>query len=96
MNTVNLIIVAKINPAEKEALNQYLEGVAQLYQQVGAQSINKYKISEASIGEYTPSIISIMQFPNKESLDNVFESTAYQALIPFRDKAFLKVESYIS
>jgi uncharacterized protein (DUF1330 family) len=96
MNTVNLIIVAKINPAEKEALNQYLEGVAQLYQQVGAQSIHKYKISEASIGEYTPSIVSIMQFPDKESLDHVFESASYQTLIPLRDKAFLKVESYIS
>jgi uncharacterized protein (DUF1330 family) len=96
MNTVNLIIVAKINPAEKEALSQYLEGVAQLYQQVEAQSISKYKISEASIGEYTPSIVSIMQFRDKESLDNVFESKAYQALIPLRDKAFLKVESYIS
>ena len=96
MNTVNLIIVAKINPAEKEALNQYLEGVAKLYQEVGAQSINKYKVSEASIGDYSPSIVSIMQFRDRDSLDNVFESTAYQALIPLRDKAFLKVESYIS
>jgi uncharacterized protein (DUF1330 family) len=96
MSIVNLIIVAKINPAEKEALGLYLKGVAELYEQVGAQSVHKYKISEASIGEYTPSIVSIMQFSDRKALDKVFESTAYQALIPLRDKAFSKVESYIS
>lgn len=96
MNTVNLIIVAKINPTEKEALSQYLVGVQKLYQEVGAKSVSKYKISQASIGDYTPSIVSVMEFPNVATLNDLFEGAAYKELLPLREKAFLKVESYIS
>tara|TARA_R110002051_G_scaffold290773_1_gene354420 strand:- start:51112 stop:51405 length:294 start_codon:yes stop_codon:yes gene_type:complete len=96
MSKVNLIIVATINLNEKEALSHYLEGVGKLYEEVNAKSVGKYKVSKASIGDYTPSLVSIMEFDNIAAMNQVFDSQTYQALLPYRDKAFLKVEAYLS
>ena len=96
MSKINLIIVATINPKEKEALSHYLAGVGELYKEVDAKSVGKYKVSKASIGDYTPSLVSIMEFDNVAAMNQVFDSQTYQALLPIRDKAFLKLEAYIS
>ena len=93
---VILIIIATINPTEKESLNYYLQQMNILYQEVGATPISKYKISEVLIGDNIPNLVSIMEFPNRESLDKVFKSEKYEALIPYRRKAFIKVEAVIS
>ncbi|PKG42912.1 DUF1330 domain-containing protein [Psychroflexus sp. MES1-P1E] len=96
MSKVNLIIVATINPNEKEAMAHYLVGVGKLYEEVHAKSVGKYKVTKASIGNYTPSFVSIMEFDNMAALNQVFDSQTYQALISYRYKAFLKLEAYIS
>ncbi len=96
MSKVHLTIVATINPEEKEALSYYLEKVGALYLKVKAQPIQKLKITKALIGDHTPSLVAIMEFPTMKSLNDVFESDEYNKLLPYRDKAFLKVEGYIS
>jgi len=96
MYKVILIIVATINPNEKEALDHYLEQMNILYQQVDAQPIGKYKISESIIGTDNPNLVVIMEFPNQDALDTVFKSDKYKTLVPYREKAFLKVEAHIS
>ncbi|MEP1489347.1 MAG: DUF1330 domain-containing protein [Algibacter sp.] len=96
MSKVNLIIVAKINHDESEALSHYLDKVGNLYKQVEAKSVGKYKISKPLIGKRTPSLVSIMEFSNMESLNHVFDGNEYKELIAYRDKAFLDVEAFIS
>ncbi|MTI32139.1 DUF1330 domain-containing protein [Xanthovirga aplysinae] len=96
MSKVNLIIVAKINPKESEALTHYLGNVGKLFEQVKAKPVGRYQISEASIGEYTPSAVTVVEFPNKEAVNEVFDSEAYKELLPYREKAFTKLEAYIS
>lgn len=96
MDKVNLTIVATINPNGKEELSHYLEKVGVLYKKVDAKSINKFKITKPLIGDYTPSLVSIMEFPNMKSLKDVFESDEYKQLIPYREKGFSKLEAYIS
>jgi uncharacterized protein (DUF1330 family) len=96
MSKVNLTIVASINPEGKEELTHYIEKVGELYKKVNATSINKFKVTESLIGNYIPNLVSIMEFPNRTSLNDVFESEEYKKLIPFREKAFSKLEAYIS
>jgi len=96
MSKVNLTIVATINPDAKEELSHYLEEVGILYKEVNAKPVNKFKITKPLIGNYSPSLVSIMEFPNMVSLNNVFESDDYKQLIPYREKAFSKLEAYIS
>jgi len=96
MNKVNLVIVGTINPNEKEALSYYVEKVGELYQEVSAKNVGKYKVSKSLIGENTPSLVSVMEFNDMDSLQAVFEGVAYQELLPYREKAFSKLEAYIS
>ncbi len=96
MYKVVLIILATINPNEKEALNHYLEQMNMLYEQVEAIQISKYKISESLMGENSPNLVSILEFPNQDALDKVFKSEKYKTLKPFREKAFLQVEAHVS
>lgn len=96
MTKVNLTIVAKVNPNEKDALSYYVEQVSVLYKKVNAKSVYKSKVTKSLIGNYVPSLVSIMEFQNIDSLNEVFESDKYKSLIPFREKAFLKLEAYIS
>ncbi|WP_299251738.1 DUF1330 domain-containing protein [uncultured Aquimarina sp.] len=96
MKKINLTIVATINPNGKEELTHYLEKVGVLYKKVDAKPINKFKITKLLIGDYTPSLVSIMEFPNMNSLNDVFESDDYKELLPYREKAFSKLEAYIS
>jgi uncharacterized protein (DUF1330 family) len=96
MSKVNLTIVATVNPNGKEELSYYLEKVADLYKSVEAKPVNKFKITKPLIGNYTPSLVSIMEFPTMASLNEVFESDAYKELLPYREKAFSKLEGYIS
>ena len=96
MYKVILIIVATINPNEKEALNYYLEQMDVLYEEVEAKPIGKYKIDESIIGDNSPNLVSIMEFPNQDALDKVFKSEKYKTLKPYREKAFIKVEAHLS
>ncbi len=96
MKVVFLIIVATVNPSEKEALNHYLQEMNILYKEVGAKPVSRYAISDVLIGTESSNLISIMEFPSREALDKVFKSEKYDQLIPFRQKAFLKLEALIS
>jgi len=96
MSKVNLTIVATINPEGKEELSHYLEKVGDLYMKADAKPVNKFKVTKPLIGDYKPSLVSIMEFPNMDSLNNVFESDDYKQLISYREKAFSKLEAYIS
>lgn len=96
MNKVNLTVVATINPNGKKELSHYVEKVGELYEKVNAKPINKFKVTKSLIGDYTPTLVSIMEFPSMTALNEVFGSDTYKTLIPFRDKAFSKLEAYIS
>jgi uncharacterized protein (DUF1330 family) len=67
-----------------------------MYKKVNAKPVNKFKVTKPLIGDYTPNLVSIMEFSSMESLNEVFESSAYKKLIPYREKAFSKLEGYIS
>ena len=96
MSKINVTIVATVNPAGTEELTFYAEKVSELYKKANAIPVNKFKVSQALIGDYVPSLVSIMEFPDLESVNGVFESDEYKKLIPVREKAFSKLEAYIS
>lgn len=95
MEKVFLVITATINLNEKEALNYYLEQVGLLYKKVGAKPVKKFKIEKTFIGESGAHRVSIMALPNIEAVSEVFESEKYKTLLPYREKAFNKIEAHI-
>ncbi len=90
-----MIVNAVLNPNEKEAFTYYSEQSVPLFKEAGAIPIGKYKIAKTIIGSKKPQVVVIMEFPNSESIINVFESEIYKELLPFREKAFLELDVFI-
>lgn len=90
-----MIVNATLNLNEKEAFTHYSEHSAPLFKKAGGIPVSKHKILETLIGGHELSVVSVMEFPEKQVILNVFESEEYKELLTFRDKAFSKLEVFI-
>lgn len=53
----------------------------------GAKLVIKGKAEKTIAGNSDHQVVAVASFPDMETLDNWFNSTEYQALIPLRDEA---------
>ena len=90
-----LIVNAVVNPGEREALAYYQQEATPMFVAAGGKPVGKFKISESLIGEADLHMAVVMEFPNDEAIKGVFDSEAYQELIPYREKAFKELNVYI-
>lgn len=90
-----MIVNATPNPEEQEAYEYYVSNAGPLFKKFGGMPLAKYKISEAIVGTQMTQVVVVMQFPNDEAIKNVFDSEAYKALLPSRDKAFTALNVFI-
>ena len=90
-----LIVNAVVNPHEKEALAHYQKQAGALLGQAGARPLGKFKIADQIAGSTPLHMTVVMEFSSSEHIKAVFESEAYKALLPYRDKAFQAINIYI-
>ncbi|GAB5525339.1 MAG: hypothetical protein Roseis2KO_32110 [Roseivirga sp.] len=86
-----MIVTSSINPDETESLQAYVESVMPMLLELGGQVIKRTKITDVYFGEKPAELLLVMDFPSKEALKAMFDSEAYQALIPLRNKGFSQV-----
>ncbi len=87
-----LIVTSTINPNEMEALQTYVQSVMPMLLEIGGQVVKRTKVTDVYFGEKPAEMVLMMDFPSKKALKNMFDSEAYQALIPLRNKGFTKVD----
>ncbi|MCE7996832.1 MAG: DUF1330 domain-containing protein [Roseivirga sp.] len=87
-----LIVTSTINPAEMESLQAYVQKVMPMLLELGGKVIKRTKITDVYFGEKPAELLLVMDFPSKEALQAMFDSEAYQAVIPLRNKGFSKVD----
>lgn len=87
-----LIVTSTINPDEMEALQSYVKSVMPMLLEIGGKVIKRTKVTDVYFGEKPADMVMMMDFPSKEALKAMFNSEAYQALIPLRNKGFSKVD----
>jgi len=92
---VFLIVIAMVNPNERESFDYYVSQIRQQYESVGAKPV-KYPINHVVLGEDTPDFIMVVEFPDMQALQQLFSSEAYQSLIPYRKKGFKELKVYLS
>ncbi len=90
-----MIVNAVLNPNEKVAFAYYSEQSVPLFKNAGATPVAKYKVAKTIIGAKKLHVVVIMEFPSSKAIIDVFESEAYKALLPYRDKAFVELEVFI-
>lgn len=89
---ITLIVASKPNPNEQEAMQQYVAGVMPLFAELGGQVIKRSLSTDTYLGLEFFTFLLIMDFPSKQMLLNMFESPAYTALLPLRDKGFSQID----
>ncbi|WP_394747439.1 DUF1330 domain-containing protein [Spongiimicrobium salis] len=90
-----MIVNAVLNTDQQEAFRYYSENAAPLFKAAGATPVAKYKVTKTMVGTKRLQIVAIMEFPNEQAITHVFESEAYKALLPYRDKAFMDLAVFI-
>ncbi len=65
------------------------------FKKQGLILIGKHKISENIVGDKKLHVVVVMEFPSSQAIKKVFESEAYKALLPYRDKAFTDLEMFL-
>ena len=93
---IKLIVIATVNPNETESLNLYLNGLSKCYEKAGVKTDAHYPIVQHYLGEFKADFVSVMTFSTQEDFKAVYDSKDYLKLIPARDKAFSRLEVYIS
>jgi uncharacterized protein (DUF1330 family) len=78
------LVIVDLTPLDKEQLAKYSEQAAITLAEFGGQFIAKGGI-EVLHGDAVHSVKAVIQFPDKATAKNWYNSAAYQAIIPLRE-----------
>jgi len=93
---VFLHIEATPNPNEMAALQSYQSQVPHLIQAHGGIPIAIYDVEQALDDADSPAIFVVVSFPTRNAIDNFFADSAYQAIVPVRDRGFSHLRFFIT
>lgn len=85
---VTVMAMVTFNDDEPLALAEYLRVTGPLLERAGAKITKTFDINEVVVGHRPAKKVFIVEYPDKASVDQVFQSAEYQAVIPSRDLAF--------
>lgn len=93
-NSTLLITLAKPIPEEMETFQGYVGSSTELAIEAGAEVSSRFGVDHIH-GDAPAVVFGLATFPSPESITTMFDSEAYQALIPARDKSIESVNAYI-
>jgi len=93
---VFLHIEASPNSNEIEALQGYLSQVPAIVEAHGGVLVATYDVLCAMDDKASPSSFVLVSFPSRQTIDDFFADSDYQALIPMRDRGFSHLRFFIS
>ena len=91
-----MIVTCKIDTTKKEDFKHYAQHARPIFGKHGGRPVGQYAVAETEIGESQTTHVIIMEFPNKDSIRNVFKDPDYLALVPSRTNAFPVLDIMIS
>lgn len=86
--TVLVVACLSPNPEEGTALAAYFDVALPLIEEAGGRVVQSFDLDRALVGPKPADKMLIVEYPDMGTLDEVFQSDAYQAVIPQRDRAF--------
>ncbi len=90
-----LIIEATANQENLEAFKSYLSTAPVITKKYGGEAVAKYNVETVLDEGDKPGVIAVMSFPDRESIDGLFNDPEYKKLIPLRDLGFSKIRYFI-
>ena len=90
-----LIITAIPNPENMQAMQSYLEQAGPFAPKYGGIFVSRYKTIKHLVGENGAELMSIFEFPDAQSIENMMNDEEYKELTEIREKAFTKLNMRI-
>ncbi len=89
---VTVLAMTVLNPNAEKALTTYLDVIGPLMEKAGAQIISQHEVIETITGQDVPKFITLVGYPSRAAVDDVFEHDAYHAIKSVRDQAFQRYD----
>ena len=93
---ITVIAVVSFAEGELDALKRYLEVTAPLLEKAKAKVVKQFTLNEVVVGCRPAKQVLIVEYPDREAVDQVFNSQEYRELVPIRDRAFSTYEISIA
>ena len=98
MNNENksvLLINATVNKENAAELQNYLNGVMQVFGKNGGKPIARFKTVESLMGDDSPEMTAILEFPNEQVIRDMVNGDDFMALSDIRARVFSKLNLLI-
>lgn len=93
-NNTLLITLAQPTPDQTETFHDYVGSSTELAIAAGAEVSSRFGVRHL-IGDAPATVFGLATFPTAEAITSMFDSPAYQALVPARDKSIDCVNAHI-
>ncbi|MGI9615866.1 MAG: DUF1330 domain-containing protein [Acidimicrobiales bacterium] len=93
-NNTLLITLAQPKPSETETFHSYVGASTELALEAGGEVSSRFGVRQL-IGDTPAAIFGFATFPSAEAITTMFDSPAYQALVPSREQSIDAVNAYI-
>ena len=90
-----LVVTAVPNPAEMASVQTYLQGVLPLLLGAGGKPVKRLKVDDVIHGKPSGMVL-VMDFESPDAISGMFESDAYAALVPARDRGFSEMNILVA
>ena len=94
-NKPKLIITAIPNPENMQEMQSYLEKAGPFAPKSGGVFVSRYKTLKHLAGENGAELMTIIEFPDSQSIEAMFNDEEYKKLTDIREKAFAKLNMRI-
>ena len=92
---VKLIISAIPNKENMQEMQSYLKQAGPFAPKYGGVFVSRYKTNKHLVGENGAELMSIFEFPDAQSIENMMNDEEYKKLTEIREKAFTKLNMRI-
>ena len=92
---VKLIISAIPNKENMQEMQSYLQQAGPFAPKYGGVFVSRYKTNKHLVGENGAELMSIFEFPDAQSIENMMNDEEYKKLTEIREKAFTKLNMRI-
>ena len=91
-NQALLFVTASPNPAEPEAMQEYLQRVLPLFLAAGGTLLGRGAVQETVAGTVDYKMVMVMAFEDIAAAKAVLDTEDYRDLIAIRDRGFAKID----
>jgi uncharacterized protein (DUF1330 family) len=90
-----LVISAIVDKQNMAELNEYLGSVMQIFGKNGGKPVGRYKTIGPVLGEDSPDMLAVIEFPDAEAIKDMVNGLEFNALAETRARVFSKLTMMI-